>query len=157
MALPSELSSAVRSVPVRRTGGRLDQDLVVVEEPLEIRVGGKPLVVTMRTPGHDAELAAGFLWAEGLVTGSARIVSITTEQGRGDTPTQVKVTQFAGDRVDVELATNPPDESVQSATREFRATAACGVFRKHTPVTLNRSSPRRKANDPSLEGARPAA
>jgi FdhD protein len=42
-------------------------DTLVVEEPLEIRVGGEPLAVTMRTPGHDMDLAAGFLVSEGLV------------------------------------------------------------------------------------------
>ena len=43
---------------------------VAIEEPLEIRVDGAPLAVTMRTPGHDAELALGFLWGEGLIDGA---------------------------------------------------------------------------------------
>src|SRR3954464_10179631 len=42
-------------------------DEVAVEEPLEIRVDGAPLAVTMRTPGHDEELAVGFLFGEGLI------------------------------------------------------------------------------------------
>jgi FdhD protein len=42
-------------------------DEVAVEEPLEIRVDGRPLAVTMRTPGHDDELALGFLFGEGLI------------------------------------------------------------------------------------------
>ena len=45
------------------------EDVVAVEEPLEIRVDGKPLAVTMRTPGHDEELALGFLYTEGLIDG----------------------------------------------------------------------------------------
>jgi FdhD protein len=45
------------------------RDEVAVEEPLEIRVGGAPLAVTMRTPGHDEELALGFLYGEGLIDG----------------------------------------------------------------------------------------
>jgi FdhD protein len=45
------------------------EDEVAVEEPLEIRVDGRPLVVTMRTPGHDEELALGFLFGEGLIDG----------------------------------------------------------------------------------------
>jgi FdhD protein len=49
------------------------EDLVAVEEPLEIRVDGEPLAVTMRTPGHDEELAAGFLLGEGLVEGPPRL------------------------------------------------------------------------------------
>src|SRR5919202_3894718 len=45
------------------------EDEVAVEEPLEIRVGGRPLAVTMRPPGHDEELALGFLLGEGLIDG----------------------------------------------------------------------------------------
>ena len=45
------------------------EDAVAVEEPLEIRVDGRPLAVTMRTPGHDEELALGFLYGEGLIDG----------------------------------------------------------------------------------------
>jgi FdhD protein len=48
------------------------EDEVAVEEPLEIRVDGAPLAVTMRTPGHDEELAAGFLHGEGLLAGAPR-------------------------------------------------------------------------------------
>jgi FdhD protein len=44
-------------------------DVVAIEEPLEIRVDGAPLAVTMRTPGHDEELALGFLFGEGLIDG----------------------------------------------------------------------------------------
>ncbi len=46
-----------------------ERDAVAVEEPLEIRVGGLPLSVTMRTPGNDEELALGFLYGEGLIDG----------------------------------------------------------------------------------------
>ena len=48
-------------------------DEVAVEEPLEIRVDGRPLAGTMRTPGHDEELAAGFLLGEGMVTGAPEV------------------------------------------------------------------------------------
>jgi FdhD protein len=51
---------------VGRDGQR---DAVAIEEPLEIRVDGRPLSVTMRTPGHDEELALGFLYGEGLIDG----------------------------------------------------------------------------------------
>ncbi len=50
---------------VRRPGGEA-RDRVAVEEPLEIRIGGEPVAVTMRTPGHDEELALGFCLSEGL-------------------------------------------------------------------------------------------
>ena len=49
-----------------------ERDAVAVEEPLEIRVDGEPLSVTMRTPGNDEELALGFLYGEGLIDGPRR-------------------------------------------------------------------------------------
>jgi FdhD protein len=49
------------------------EDRVAIEEPLEIRVDGAPLAVTMRTPGHDEELALGFLYGEGLIDGPRRV------------------------------------------------------------------------------------
>jgi FdhD protein len=60
----SEADIARMVVRVARDGG---EDEVAVEEPLEIRVDGEPLAVTMRTPGHDEELALGFLFGEGLI------------------------------------------------------------------------------------------
>jgi FdhD protein len=56
----------VHGLTARVRGARVD-DEVAVEEPLEIRVDGRPLAVTMRTPGHDEELALGFLAGEGLI------------------------------------------------------------------------------------------
>jgi formate dehydrogenase assembly factor FdhD len=50
-----------------------ESDLVAVEEPLEIRVDGEPIAVTMRTPGHDEELAVGFLYGEGLIERAPRV------------------------------------------------------------------------------------
>jgi FdhD protein len=58
---------------VRLPGGATERDRVAVEEPLEIRIGGTPIAVTMRTPGHDEELALGFCLSEGLRPESARV------------------------------------------------------------------------------------
>ena len=73
---------AVR-VPIGKVDGLVTQrqeDLLAVEEPLEIRVGSKSLSVTMRTPGHDFELAAGFLFAEGIVSSARQIRRITNSE-----------------------------------------------------------------------------
>jgi FdhD protein len=57
---------AVRVQVTRLPAGRDEEDVVAAEEPLEIRIGGAPLAVTMRTPGHDEELALGFCLSEGI-------------------------------------------------------------------------------------------
>ena len=85
-------------------------DEVAVEEPLEIRVDGRPLAVTMRTPGHDEELAAGFLLGEGLVTAP---------------PAVTLPDDLAANAVDVRgpLAREPDG-------RRFYTTSSCGVCGK---------------------------
>ncbi|MGH2999443.1 MAG: formate dehydrogenase accessory sulfurtransferase FdhD [Gaiellaceae bacterium] len=65
--------SAAEVDVVRLPDGRRERDRVAVEEPLEIRIGGEPVAVTMRTPGHDEELALGFCLSEGLRPESARV------------------------------------------------------------------------------------
>ena len=86
------------------------EDDVAVEEPLEIRVDGEPLVVTMRTPGNDEELALGFLYGEGLIDGP-----------RAAGPTD----DFAGNTVEV---TGPL--SRDPGQRRFYTTSSCGVCGK---------------------------
>ena len=66
--IPDELARGMWTKLVRDG----EEDFVAVEEPLEIRVDGAPLAVTMRTPGHDEELALGFLFTEGLIDGPRR-------------------------------------------------------------------------------------
>jgi FdhD protein len=87
-----------------------ERDLVAIEEPLEIRVDGEPLAVTMRTPGHDEELAAGFLHGEGLLSGVPE-VSLTDD--------------LAANTVEVRgpLARDP-------GVRRFYTTSSCGVCGK---------------------------
>jgi len=65
--------SAAAVEVVRLPAGRAERDRVAVEEPLEIRIGGRPVAVTMRTPGHDEELALGFALSEGLRPTAARL------------------------------------------------------------------------------------
>ena len=150
MESDAALSPALRRVHVRRRGERLDQDLIVVEEPLEIRLDGKPLVVTMRTPGDDEDLAAGFLHAEGMISGGAALASLRAVPGEREAATggesaRIKVTNFAGDRVEVTLRSQPPSAAPTSTTaephREFRATAACGVCGKESMEDLDQELP----------------
>ena len=70
-APPAYSTAAVRVV--RLPGREEVDDRVAVEEPLELRIAGQPVAVTMRTPGHDEELALGFALSEGLRPLSARI------------------------------------------------------------------------------------
>ena len=98
-------------------------DVLAVEEPLEIRVNGRPLVVTMRTPGHDVELAAGFLVAEGVISraddfATARYCAGTDDAGM-NTYNVLDVTLAPG--------VAPPDPSLE---RSFTTTSACGVCGK---------------------------
>ena len=150
MGSDAALSPALRSVKVRRRGERLDQDLIVVEEPLEIRLDGKPLVVTMRTPGDDEELAAGFLHAEGMLAGGAGMASLRAVAGErrataSGGSARIRVTSFAGDRVEVTLADDAGQPAMASATTEperaFRATAACGVCGKESLDDLDHELP----------------
>jgi formate dehydrogenase assembly factor FdhD len=55
---------------------RSRRDSLAAEEPLEIRIGATSLMVTMRTPGHDKELAVGFLWTEGLIESVNQLVDM---------------------------------------------------------------------------------
>jgi FdhD protein len=99
-------------------------DTLTVEEPLEIRVAGKPLTITMRTPGDDFDLAAGFLVGEGVVRAAADIRSIRYCAGaaRSSSGNTYNV-------LDVVLADGvaPPDASLE---RNFYTTSSCGLCGK---------------------------
>src|ERR1700716_464233 len=58
------------------SGARGD-DQLAAEEPLEIRIGGQPLTLMMRTPGHDRELALGFLFGEGIIRSADEVTALT--------------------------------------------------------------------------------
>jgi FdhD protein len=94
---------------VRLPDGRTERDRVAVEEPLEIRIGGRPVAVTMRTPGHDEELALGFCVSEGLLPTSARVPD-----------------DLAANTVDVEA----PGFDASRLQRNFFTSSSCGVCGK---------------------------
>ncbi len=86
-----------------------EDDLVAVEEPLEIRIGGQPVAVTMRTPGHDEELALGFSITEGLDPIAARVPD-----------------DLAANTVEVDASGFDPER----LRRHFYTSSSCGVCGK---------------------------
>src|SRR5204862_2423689 len=96
-------------VEVTRIPAGPSDDVVAVEEPLEIRIGGRPVAVTMRTPGHDEELALGFCLSEGLRPAAARLPD-----------------DLAANTVDVEA----PGFDPARLQRSFYTTSSCGVCGK---------------------------
>src|SRR5713101_5115391 len=83
---------------------RRAQDYLVAEEPLEIRIGRTPLSVTMRTPGHDLELTAGFLFTEGLIIKRDQIASLDGGSAAyAKTKSRAKTRKASGNVVRVRL------------------------------------------------------
>jgi len=94
---------------LRLPAGATELDRVAVEEPLEIRIGGRPVAVTMRTPGHDEELALGFCLSEGLRPREARLPD-----------------DLAANAVDVDAPGFDPNR----LQRSFYTSSSCGVCGK---------------------------
>jgi FdhD protein len=116
---PSEVFLARGTKPVTHDGRA---DVVAVEEPLQIVVEGEPIAITMRTPGHDEELAVGFLYGEGLLGGVPRVASSA---------------ELAANTVEVSgaLARRPPG-------RRFYTTSSCGVCGKGALEEVSVHAPR---------------
>jgi FdhD protein len=114
-----------RSVELTRVtewdGGKVRsvQDSLAAEEPLEIRVDGHPLTVTMRTPGHDLELTAGFLLTEGIISGGDKIRAIRALIPQNGMKSNV---------VEVELKDTAFDSN--DLRRNFFAASSCGICGK---------------------------
>jgi FdhD protein len=102
------------------------QDYLAVEEPLEIRAGAEPLTVTMRTPGHDLELAAGFLFTEGLVSQRSEIESLAAGEDAG---AAVAAKRNEENLVRVELAPCAAFDP-EKIRRHFFAASSCGICGK---------------------------
>ena len=125
--------SSLIAVPVIDVNGstsatRIDQ--VAIEEPLEIRIGRHPISVTMRTPGHDEELAVGFLHGEGVISSRDQIVDVRASLGP-DAPEDER------NVVSVELA-NEVGFEIESLERHFYTTSSCGVCGKASIEALAR-------------------
>lgn len=129
-----------RRVPVRRVGatnGGDAEDWVAVEEPLEIRVGyddepdaSESLVVTMRTPGCDEELARGLLFTEGLIDGAEDLLEfVVADPDEG-----------GANRLEVRLRARLR-ERLQGRRRHFYANASCGICGKAALEALRARAP----------------
>jgi FdhD protein len=114
----SASSVEVLRLPERET----EPDEIAVEEPLEIRVEGRPIAVTMRTPGHDEELAVGFLRSEGMPAVSAQ-------------PTA----DLAANVIDVEVE---GDVDFDRLSRNFYTSSSCGVCGKGALEAVAVEAPR---------------
>src|SRR5205085_5356437 len=117
------MTPATVRVPIRKVDGqfmRLQEDILAVEEPLEIRVGSRSLSVTMRTPGHDFELAAGFLFAEDIISSASQI------RGMTDSAPNVVVVELSQT-----VMIEPP-----TSHRGFMMTSACGLCGKESLESL---------------------
>ncbi|MBI5710373.1 MAG: formate dehydrogenase accessory sulfurtransferase FdhD [Candidatus Eisenbacteria bacterium] len=136
----------VTTRPVTRVAGRSStraEDAVAIERPLEIRVGGRTLSVTLRTPGHDGELAAGFLAGEGLIErGEDVLAARVTAAECSDQP----------DVVDLELAPRVRLDW-SKLERHFAATAACGLCGRAHLESLRAGLGRVAAGPPVPAGA----
>ena len=98
-------------------------DCLVVEEPLEIRVRGRSVAVTMRTPGHDLELAAGFLHSEGVIHERSQVLAINhCQQGEVENRSNI-VNVYLSPNVELDL---------DALTRHVFASSSCGLCGKAT-------------------------
>src|SRR5713101_3169242 len=113
--------SATSVEVLRLPGGQDERDLVAVEEPLEIRIGGRPVAVTMRTPGHDEELAIGFCLSEGLRPSAARLPD-----------------DLAANTVEVDA----PGFDASRLQRSFYTSSSCGVCGKGALEAVAVEAPR---------------
>lgn len=138
-------------VTTRRRASRLTAgaateraETLVVEEPLEIRVGGSPVAVTMRTPGADIELAQGFLLTEGVIAERGDIASVRYCPGADDAdPKGVNSYNV----LDVTLSPGVPAPAPE-ITRNFYTTSSCGVCGKASLEAIRLSSRHCPGDDP---------
>ncbi|MBH55177.1 MAG: sulfurtransferase FdhD [Opitutaceae bacterium] len=124
----------VKSTIVRmdKSGSVVTQsDKIAVEEPLEIRIGNEPFVVTMRTPGNDEELAVGFLASEGIISNRSQIKKLS----------QCATSPTPENTVRIDLATGMDLEGIKS-NRLGAIAASCGVCGKTSIDWIHSQFPR---------------
>ncbi len=123
------------------------EEYLTVEEPLEIRLGGRNLAIIMRTPGHDEELAAGFLLTEGIIENADDLLAVRTASDSDGLPLP--------NVVEVIVSEQQMREIGESAfTRHFAVSASCGLCgRDSIDAVLCNSAPV-EANDLRIEAER---
>jgi FdhD protein len=121
-AVDAPVYTTAAAVVLRLPSGRSEADRIAVEEPLEVRIDGEPIAVTMRTPGHDEELALGFCLSEGIPARAARVPE-----------------DLASNTIDVLVDGAFDRKSVQ---RNFYTSSSCGVCGKGALEAVAVSAPR---------------
>jgi FdhD protein len=137
-------------VTTRRRASHLTADTVTtrpetlaVEEPLEIRINGSAITVTMRTPGSDVELAQGFLLTEGVITRRDDVASVQYCRGAGEDGMNTY------NVLDVSLAAGVPAPALD-VTRNFYTTSSCGVCGKGSIDAITLISRHSPGDDPTV-------
>jgi FdhD protein len=149
-------------VTARRKANHLTADTVTVrpetlavEEPLEIRINGSAVSVTMRTPGSDVELAQGFLLTEGVIGQRDDIATVQYCRGARMNPESLRSSPPEEDGMntynvlDVTLAPNVPTPSVD-VTRNFYTTSSCGVCGKGSIDAIRLITRHSPGDDPTV-------
>ena len=121
----SRTAQVLRYTGGAKSGERLDE--VATEEPLELRIEGHSVAVVMRTPGHDRELAAGFLLTENLIRTPSDIFDITACGSSGD------------DQVINVTLKDPSAFDPTKLTRNVFSSSSCGVCSKATIAAVRQS------------------
>jgi FdhD protein len=112
--------------------GERVEDQLAAEEPLEIRIGGVPLTVVMRTPGHEREQVIGFLYGEGVIKRAADVVAVNFP-ANGEHPDQKNI-------VDIQLAPSAPGVD-RRWQRNFLSASSCGLCGVSTIEAIHTSVP----------------
>src|SRR5438445_9543858 len=100
---------------------QITHDDLAVEEPLQIRLAGEDVAVTMRTPGHDVELAVGFLYTEGIITGKEQIEAVSYCPDDGSTIAHNTINVLPADRALLD------PRNWGRFSRSFLASSSCGI------------------------------
>jgi FdhD protein len=140
----------VGRVTARRRASHLTSDTsstrpetLAVEEPMEIRINGTAITVTMRTPGSDVELAQGFMLTEGVIGQRDDIATVQYCRGAGEDGVN------SYNVLDVTLAPNVPMPDVD-VTRNFYTTSSCGVCGKGSIDAIQLISRHSPGDDPTV-------